>query len=388
MSYPITSQITQDLAQDSWSPTGDTVDHAWHRFLRYQSGKAHPQAAAILGRVVYMYRPARENVLDPESGIVCEVRFSQKFKMDLWQTSRQSLADTFGFTIREIDSGLSTLRKSGVIYTELRSIKINGIRLSNVLYVGLNLLKLKEISTPIAFERNTSSNETAEVERQKVASVSLKSKTGTKTSLQIPRKTTTANKTCKLEKSSSPPASPSTSKPEFNIPETILKLIPEHKQNDNELSKVSAALSVSSIEIVIFNITRALAKAKKDDPWGMVSAMLNDLAYKNCDWYETDRERIAEKEEKHAASRMCRAKEDEAIRTNEERESREREARQKIYLKLPAEAQQAVRDEAKRRVEPYSSDANSIALVITDVIRDIQNGSWEPPEPTELDQAT
>lgn len=305
----------------------------------------------------------------------------------MWQTSRQALAETFGFTLREVDSALSTLRKSGVVYTELRSITINGVKLSNVLYIGLNLLRLKEISTPVTFERNTSNSVTIEVQRQNVSPISLKSETYTKTSLQTSQKTTTRTKTCKLEKSSSPSAPPPTPKSKFNIPESILNLMPANKQNDNELSKVSAAISASSEEVVVFNITRALAKAKKDDPWGMVAVMLTDLAFKNIDWYAKDRERIAERKEKHSASRRRRAKEDEAIKINEDRESREREERQKIYLRLPAEAQQAVKDEAKRRVEPYSSDAASIALVITDVIRDIQNGSWEPPEPAELDQA-
>lgn len=89
MGYPISSQITQDFAQDSWSPVGDTVDPAWHRFLRYPSGKAHTQATAIIARIVYMYRPSREKVLDPESGLVCEVRLTQKFKMDFVLAQRE-----------------------------------------------------------------------------------------------------------------------------------------------------------------------------------------------------------------------------------------------------------------------------------------------------------
>ncbi len=385
MGYPITSQITQNLAHDSWSPVGDTTDPAWYRYIRFESGKAHSQAVAILARVVYMYRPACENVRDPESGLVCEVRFSQKFKMDLWQTSRQALSDTFGFTVREVDSALRTLRRIEVIFTELRFLTINGVKLSNVLYIGLNTPKLKMISTPAAFERDTSLCEMKKGLRQKVSPVSTKRKTNTKTSLKTPRETTTPTQAFKNEKSSSTLAPPSTSKSRFDIPETILNLIPANKRYDNELSKVSAALSVSSEYVVEFNIARALTKAKNDDPWGLVAKMLSDLVYKNYDWYVTDRERIADVEEKHAAVRRQGAKAEESRISNDEREARERNDLNKLFLQMSAEAQQIVNEEAMRRVALFNPDAESMALVIIDVIRDIQSGSWEPPDPAKME---
>ncbi len=381
MGYPISSKITQELAQDSWAPTGDIVDPSWYRFLRFESGKTHPQAAVILARIFYMYRPVRENVLDQESGLVCEVRYFQKFKSDLWQTSRQSLADTFGFTVREVDSALNTLRESKIIYTELRSLIVHGVRLSNVLYVGLNLPKLKEISTPMTFERNTSCFESTEVLRQKALPISIDCKTDTKTF----RKTSlnTSTKVSKNEKSS-PSAVPSTSKTKINIPESILSLVPENKRNDNELAKVSAALSVVSEEIVRFNIARALSKAKEDDPWGMVVSMLTALV-KNNDWYAADRQRIAEKEEKHAASRRQGAMAQKAKTTIEEREAKENQELQNIFIQMPVKVQQIVEGEARRRVELYNPGAESITLVVTDVMRDIQNGNWLPPELSVLD---
>lgn len=382
MGYPVSSQITQSLAKDSWTPVGDIVDPEWHHFLRYPSGKPHSQAVAILARIIYMYRPTYENVIDPESGLISEVRLSQKFKADLWQASRQSLADTFGFTLREVDSALNTLRESKVIYTELRSLIVHGVKLSNVLYIGLNIAKLKEISTPITFKRYTSNIESTEVLQQKALPLSAKSKTDTKTSLETPLETTTLAETNK--QSSSASVLPSTVKSKINIPESILYLIPENKRNDKELSKVHAALLVSSEEVVIFNITRALTKAKKDDPWGMVAAMLVDLALNNCDWYSADRQRLEEKGEKTAAARRKREKEDEAAKAKEKREARERNDRYKLFLQLPADAQQVVQNEANRRVELFNPDADSIALVITDVILDIKNGIWEPPEPVLL----
>jgi hypothetical protein len=53
---------------------------------------------------------------------------------------------------------------------------------------------------------------------------------------------------------------------------------------------------------------------------------------------------------------------------------------QNFFLQMPIDAQQVVEDEARRRVELYGSDTESIALVVTDVIRDLQNGNWNPPE--------
>jgi hypothetical protein len=338
MGYPISSQITQELAQDSWAPVGDIVDPAWHRYLRYPLGKPHSQAVVILARIIYMYRPVCENVIDKESGLVSEVRFSQKFKADLWQISRQSLADTFGFTLREVDSALITLRKLEVIFTELRSQVVNGVKHSNILYIGLNLPKLKEISTPVTFERNTSNIESIEVIQQKVKPISAKSKTNTKTTRKTPLKTTT--KASKYNSSSSS-VSPSASKIKINIPESILSMVPENKREDKELSKVSAALSVAGEDIVAFNIARALSKAKNKDPWGMVASMLTDLA-KNNDWYAVDRERIAEKEEKYAASRRKGAKAQEAIKNMEEREAKENQELQKLFIQMPVDVQQIV----------------------------------------------
>lgn len=143
MNYEIASDQVRELI--SWAPGGDSIPHGWYRNIQ-RSGKPHHQAVALLGRIVYMYRPVPKQ--DPVTGLVIGV--AQKFAADQWQQSREALASHFGFSKKEIDSALHTLKQLGLVSTELRTLIVSGQRLSNVLHIGINAQRIKEISTPIS----------------------------------------------------------------------------------------------------------------------------------------------------------------------------------------------------------------------------------------------
>jgi hypothetical protein len=275
------------LSSDPWQPAGDVTDHGWYRNVTFENGKPHCQAVAILSRIFYMYRPVREEIRDPETGLFEKIIMKQKFAADLWQISRQALADMFGFSVREIDSSLDTLKRHDLIWTELRTLMINGNRVSNVMYIGLNLLKLKEISTPITFERNSYSNEKDNLSHPDVRPRAVKCKTNTKTSRKTSQKPTT---------SLSPPATQDNNSSSVDcitkIPSEILSLIPNSKKKEHHLETVALAVAISGKETVRYNILRALEKSTEDDPWGHVMSMLRDLS-NGYDWYSSVREKEA-----------------------------------------------------------------------------------------------
>lgn len=357
MSYPITSPTTQEMAADSWRPVGDTTDPAWYRTIRHESGKPHPNAVAILARIVYMFRPIK--ILDQQTGLDDEVCIGQKFVADQWQASRQMLADEFGFTKREVDSALETLRRLGIIKTELRSLKVNGVRLSNVLYIDLNLPKLKEISTPITFERNTSGISKSEVIPPNEKAVLSKRSTYTKTSHKIsPINNTTTTSAKSSSTSASPPTKPKpppAGRGEKNsitseISEAVMGLIPLQKQNLRHQRILKAALSAAGETIVINNITQAVAKAKSDDPWGLVMTMLSDLAEGN-DWYSETRAREAVEAAKQASTKYRQQKEAETIERNRRIELQQMSQLVRLLESLPESDRQMIDTLARNECE-------------------------------------
>ena len=187
MSYPISSDAVKELS--GWAPTGDIIDHSWYQNIR-RGEKPYYQAIILLGRIVYMYRPVA--VRDPVTQLV--IGYQQKFESDLWQQSRASLAAQHGISKNDVDDALAELKCLGIIYTELRTINVKGHRLSNVMYIGLNTLILKAISTPIVLQTDSYLALDKELSSSRQTAVHLKAYTNTKTSRKIKRKSSSKEK--------------------------------------------------------------------------------------------------------------------------------------------------------------------------------------------------
>ncbi|WIV95407.1 DnaD domain protein [Bacillus bombysepticus] len=109
---------------------GNVIDHGWFKTLTLDNGKPNIVAITILGEIVYWYKPTE--VRSEESS---QVQYKQKFKADMLQKSYQQLADSFGFTKRQVKEACDFLKERGLIKIEFRTILVNGTRCNNVMYV-------------------------------------------------------------------------------------------------------------------------------------------------------------------------------------------------------------------------------------------------------------
>ncbi|EEL34644.1 Prophage LambdaBa04, DnaD replication protein [Bacillus cereus Rock3-28] len=109
---------------------GNVIDHGWFKTLTLDNGKPNIVAITILGEFVYWYKPTE--VRNEESS---QVQYKQKFKADMLQKSYQQLADSFGFTKRQVKEACDFLKERGLIKIEFRTIVVNGTRCNNVMYV-------------------------------------------------------------------------------------------------------------------------------------------------------------------------------------------------------------------------------------------------------------
>ncbi|MGH0614880.1 DnaD domain-containing protein [Bacillus cereus] len=135
---------------------GNVIDHGWFKTLTLDNGKPNIVAITILGEFVYWYKPTE--VRSEESS---QVQYKQKFKADMLQKSYQQLADSFGFTKRQVKEACDFLKERGLIKIEFRTIVVNGTRCNNVMYVEPIPEMIQKISvmywgndTPPTLKRN------------------------------------------------------------------------------------------------------------------------------------------------------------------------------------------------------------------------------------------
>ncbi len=360
--YPLISPVTQELADSSWKPTGDTLDHAWYRSVLLPSGKPHLAAIAILGRVVYMYRPVVRKIIN-DDGLVVGTEIRQKFAADAWQCSREALADMFGFGIREVDAALGHLDKElGVIKRERRTVVINGVRCSNVLYLCLNVSKLKEISTPITSERNSSPAETEDLSPRNVIAPPPKRKTYTKISQQ----TSPKNNSSKALPSAAvflPSQKNQNLNPEIEV--AILALPPEHQANALDVCRQEDAEDQVKLD-ALYLFSKKLRDGKANDCGWLRQAVKGKWGGKER---EKERQKSVQREHQEAKKRA----EAEWQELQEAALEAKREDAYKQYLRLPIEAQAAVKAQAEDRMQrrfPLDPGSPGVSVLLRNEIID------------------
>lgn len=141
--YPATRTVV-DMAEVNI--TGNVIPHAWYKNVTFPSGKPNLNAIIILAEIVYWYRPVE--VRDEATG---EFKgYTQRFKADKLQRSYQSFADQFGISKKQVREAMDTLEELGVVSRELRNISTDeGLTLSNVLFIGINVEALKTLSAQV-----------------------------------------------------------------------------------------------------------------------------------------------------------------------------------------------------------------------------------------------
>lgn len=132
--------IVNQVAQINIS--GNVTPMSWYKTITRDSGKPYLEAIVILSDIVYWYRPTE--IRDESTGAV--VGYKKKFKSDLLQRSYQQLSNMFGISKREATNAIIKLEHLGVIKRVFRTVTVNDVTNSNVLFIELIPEKLIDIT--------------------------------------------------------------------------------------------------------------------------------------------------------------------------------------------------------------------------------------------------
>jgi hypothetical protein len=159
--------------------SGNVIDLKWFNHLKLANGKPDSLGILLLGDIVYWYRPIE--VRDEETGLVTGHR--KKFAADKLQRSYDAFAAAYGYTKDQVKDALRRLEAAKVIDLDFRHPVINDVKYGNLLFIGLNVDRLAEISTPLpslngigkaekrvdppAFKDDTNTETTPETNRKK-----------------------------------------------------------------------------------------------------------------------------------------------------------------------------------------------------------------------------
>lgn len=143
---------------------GNVIPHMWFENFRLSSGKPDLNAIIILAEIVYWYRPSYEK--DEATGRLINIK--KKFKSDLLQLSYDRFAEQFSFSKKQVKDAMDRLENKGIIKRDFRTINVNRTRLSNVLFIDLNVPLLESVTF----------NSNRDVVPQKVGGYSLRSGDG------------------------------------------------------------------------------------------------------------------------------------------------------------------------------------------------------------------
>jgi len=126
--------------------TGNVIALEWFKCIKLESGKPDSIAILLLADIVYWYRPIE--VRDEGTGLVTGHR--KKFAADKLQRSYEAFATAYGYTKDQVKDALKRLEESKVIDIDFRHPTINGVKYGNLLFIGLNVDRLAEITTPLS----------------------------------------------------------------------------------------------------------------------------------------------------------------------------------------------------------------------------------------------
>ncbi len=127
--------------------TGNVIPQIWYRVF-VKSDLKHPKphllAINILADIVYWYRP--REIRDEGSGQI--IGYQKKFRDDLLQRSYSQIAEQFGCSSGQAKDAIVFLEEMGVVLREFRTLRSNGMVYANVLYLALDVERLKALTYP------------------------------------------------------------------------------------------------------------------------------------------------------------------------------------------------------------------------------------------------
>jgi hypothetical protein len=175
------------------------MDQGWFKHLTLENGKPYVVAIVLLSEVYYWYTPTE--IRDEETN---DISYKQKFKADKLQKSYAQLAETFGFTKRQVKDACDYLKDKKLVKTELRTLVINGMKHNNVMFIEPVPEEIMKISIlyqdPGTLERKRVLHSNVPPSPDKTEDPpTLERKTNTKITTENTTKITTPKKTSRLK---------------------------------------------------------------------------------------------------------------------------------------------------------------------------------------------
>ena len=135
-----TSSITGSFSVDLLIGYGEPCDYlkipeAWLEKIVSLNGTCNMIACAVLAQIKFAYRPKK----------MPDGTYGKYFADDLYRISYDELAKKIHQTKCTVRNACIFLEELGLIKRSFRTVVVGGIRQSNVLYIDLNVEKLKEI---------------------------------------------------------------------------------------------------------------------------------------------------------------------------------------------------------------------------------------------------
>ncbi len=123
---------------------GNIVDREWYNHIRNKDGRCNMNAIEILAELFFLYTPTY--IYDEHGKIVGK---KKKFRGDLLQKSYEHLGKRLHISKKQVMNACHYLRDEGYIFMEKRSMYVEALerQVANILYIGLNVEKIKSISS-------------------------------------------------------------------------------------------------------------------------------------------------------------------------------------------------------------------------------------------------
>ena len=126
---------------------GNIIPQIWYSvFVKHDLKYPKPflLAIIILADIVYWYRPTE--IRDEKTGQI--LGYKKKFSRDLLQRSYNQIAGQFGCSTGQAKEAIVFLEQIGVVLRVFRELTISGVRCNNILFLNLNVERLRELTYP------------------------------------------------------------------------------------------------------------------------------------------------------------------------------------------------------------------------------------------------
>lgn len=140
--YEQTCPEVDAIGQINFHGDGVFTPNNWYHNIRRDNGKTYIEAVVLLADIVSWYLPIYER--DEITGKTIAIK--KKFKADKLQRTYDAFAEHYGMTKDQARNALRKLSDMNLIDLDFRTVDTGSQKLGNVLFVGVNPDRVKEIT--------------------------------------------------------------------------------------------------------------------------------------------------------------------------------------------------------------------------------------------------